>query len=87
MNKPELPVSLALVEAEKEIYNAFNKVVEKYRLPFFLLEPTATKVAREVSENAAAERKRAKAEYEKQLEEYEKGGSDHESDRSLCADS
>jgi hypothetical protein len=77
MNKPELPISLALVEAEKEIYNAINSVVEKYRLPFFLLEPTVTKAAREVSEYAAAERQRAKAEYEKQLEEYEKGGADN----------
>ncbi len=77
MNKPELPISLALVEAEKEIYNAVNNIVEKYRLPFYLIEPTATKVAREISEHAAAERQRAKAEYEKQLEEYEKGGADN----------
>ena len=77
MNKPELPISLALVEAEKEIYNAINSVVEKYGLTFFLLEPTVTKAAREVSEHAAAERQRAKAAYEKQLEEYEKGGADN----------
>lgn len=75
--KPELPIALALIEAEQEITSTINSVVEKYRLPFYLIEPFVTDTARQVSEHAAAERRRARAEYEKQLEEYEKGGADN----------
>ncbi len=67
---PERPLCLELAEAKADIINAINAATKR-QIPFFLLEDIVKDAARQVSEQAKAERVKAQRIYETQLAEYQ----------------
>ena len=57
----ERELIIRVVEAENDLVSSVNQILQKYNLPFFLIEPVVEKIHQQILEGKAAELAAARA--------------------------
>lgn len=57
----ERELIIRVVEAENDLVSSINQILQKYNLPFFLIEPVVEKIHQQILEGKATELAAARA--------------------------
>lgn len=71
-NKKDIPLILAMDEAEKKLVNTVNEVLADYKLPSYLLEMIIDKIHYQLRDSAKTELVTVKNEYARKCAEKQK---------------
>lgn len=71
--KNDIPLVLAMDEAENELVNVVNEIITDYKLPAYLIERIIDKIHYQIKEAAKQELVNAKNEYARKCAEETKG--------------